>query len=151
MDAVGVGHLHLRVEADGEREAVALDAQQAVLGPQHPNTATSLNNLGMLLQDLNDLDGARPYLERALVICEQVLGPQQQVGHSYFMVPDLDAARAELIGRGVEASEMFHFEPTGRTPGPDPDRENYNSFLSFSDPDGNGWLVQEVDRTKATA
>ena len=68
----------------------------------------------------------------------------------HLVVPDLDAARAELIDRGIEASEMFHFEPTGQQPGPDPNRENYNSFITFSDPDGNGWLVQEVNRAKAS-
>jgi hypothetical protein len=60
------------------------------------------------------------------------------------VVEDIDAARAELTGRGVEASEVFHFGPEGQTPGPDPQHASYNSFLSFSDPDGNGWLVQEV-------
>jgi hypothetical protein len=43
---------------------------------------------------------------------------------------------------------MFHFSPEGQQPGPDPERRDYNSFLSFSDPDGNGWLVQEVRRGK---
>ena len=64
----------------------------------------------------------------------------------HLVVPDIDAARTELIARGVEASEIFHFGATGQTPGPDPQRSNYNSFLSFNDPDGNGWLVQEVNR-----
>jgi len=62
----------------------------------------------------------------------------------HLVVSDIEAARAELVGRGVEASEVFHFESGRQTPGPDPSRASYNSFLSFSDPDGNGWLVQEV-------
>jgi catechol 2,3-dioxygenase-like lactoylglutathione lyase family enzyme len=62
----------------------------------------------------------------------------------HLVVTDIDAARAELTGRGVDASEVFHFGPQGQTPGPDPQRASYNSFLSFSDPDGNGFLVQEV-------
>ena len=62
----------------------------------------------------------------------------------HLVVDDIDAARAELTGRGVEASEVYHFGPSGQTPGHDPQRGSYNSFLSFSDPDGNGWLVQEV-------
>ncbi|MEA3184226.1 MAG: hypothetical protein QOJ74_703, partial [Ilumatobacteraceae bacterium] len=62
----------------------------------------------------------------------------------HLVVTDLDAARAELVGRGVDASEMFHFGATGQAAGPDPDRRDYNSFVSFSDPDGNMWLVQEV-------
>jgi catechol 2,3-dioxygenase-like lactoylglutathione lyase family enzyme len=64
----------------------------------------------------------------------------------HLVVPDLDAARAELVARGADVSEMFHFGPGGQEPGPDPERRDYNSFLSFSDPDGNGWLVQEVRR-----
>ena len=66
----------------------------------------------------------------------------------HLVVPDLDAARAELVTRGADVSEMFHFGPGGQEPGPDPERRDYNSFLSFSDPDGNGWLVQEVRRGK---
>ena len=62
----------------------------------------------------------------------------------HLVVSDIDEARAELTGRGVEASEIFHFEAAGQTPGPDPQRASYNSFLSFTDPEGNGWLVQEV-------
>ncbi len=62
----------------------------------------------------------------------------------HLLVSDIDAARAELVERGVDASDLFHFGPSGQTPGPDPERRDYNSFLSFSDPDGNGWMVQEV-------
>jgi predicted enzyme related to lactoylglutathione lyase len=65
----------------------------------------------------------------------------------HLVVSDIDAARTELLGRGADASEIFHFEEGGQTAGPDPERRDYNSFLSFSDPDGNGWLVQEVRRT----
>jgi hypothetical protein len=49
----------------------------------------------------------------------------------------------------VEASEVYHFGAQGQTPGPDPQRARYNSFVSFSDPDGNGWLVQEVKAGEA--
>jgi catechol 2,3-dioxygenase-like lactoylglutathione lyase family enzyme len=65
----------------------------------------------------------------------------------HLVVADLDAARAELVDRGVEVSEAFHFGAGGQEPGPDPQRQSYNSFLSFHDPDGNTWLVQEVKRT----
>jgi catechol 2,3-dioxygenase-like lactoylglutathione lyase family enzyme len=64
----------------------------------------------------------------------------------HLVVSDIEAARAELIERGVEASELFHFGASGQEPGPDPNRSSYNSFLTFNDPDGNGWLVQEVHR-----
>jgi predicted enzyme related to lactoylglutathione lyase len=62
----------------------------------------------------------------------------------HLVVSDIDDARAELVERGVDVSEVFHFESGGQTPGPDPQRSDYGSFCSFSDPDGTGWLVQEV-------
>ncbi len=68
------------------------------------------------------------------------------------VVDDLDAARADLVGRGIEVSEIwhdvggvFHHGGTdGRVPGPDPQSRSYSSFASFSDPDGNGWFIQEI-------
>jgi catechol 2,3-dioxygenase-like lactoylglutathione lyase family enzyme len=67
------------------------------------------------------------------------------------VVDDLEAARAELVGAGVEVSEIFHFDTGlhvtgtyGRAAGPDPQGRSYFSFASFNDPDGNGWLVQEI-------
>jgi catechol 2,3-dioxygenase-like lactoylglutathione lyase family enzyme len=65
------------------------------------------------------------------------------------VVPDIEAARAELAGRGVQVSETFHFEEGNQRPGPDPARADYNSFLSFSDPDGTGWMVQEARRAES--
>jgi catechol 2,3-dioxygenase-like lactoylglutathione lyase family enzyme len=69
----------------------------------------------------------------------------------YLIVSDVDAARAELAARGVEVSEVFHagtpgaqFGRDGRVSGPAPDHATYSSFATFSDPDGNGWLLQEV-------
>jgi catechol 2,3-dioxygenase-like lactoylglutathione lyase family enzyme len=59
------------------------------------------------------------------------------------VVYDIDAAREDLVGRGVEVSEVFHLEG-GRVPGPDPERRSYQTYASFSDPDGNGWLLQEI-------
>jgi catechol 2,3-dioxygenase-like lactoylglutathione lyase family enzyme len=66
----------------------------------------------------------------------------------HLVVPDLDAARAELVERGAAVSESFHFGAEGKAPGPDPERRDYASFLSFRDPDGNAWLVQEVRRAE---
>jgi hypothetical protein len=60
------------------------------------------------------------------------------------VVDDIDAAREELIGRGVEVSDLFHRGEDSFLPGPDPERRSYFSYASFSDPDGNGWLLQEV-------
>ena len=58
-------------------------------------------------------------------------------------VPDIVAAREELLARGVDPSEPFWFSGGGQQPGLDPERRNYASFFSFKDPDGNTWLVQE--------
>ena len=62
----------------------------------------------------------------------------------HLVVDDIEAARAELLGRGLEVSDFFHFGPEGQTDGLDPQRRDYGTYLSFADPDGNGWLVQEV-------
>jgi catechol 2,3-dioxygenase-like lactoylglutathione lyase family enzyme len=64
----------------------------------------------------------------------------------YLVVSDLGAARAELIGRGVEVSEAFHFAGFGGppVPGPAPNGGSYATFATFSDPDGNSWLIQEI-------
>ena len=61
----------------------------------------------------------------------------------HLVVADLEAARAELGGRGVAVSEPFHFTEQGQTPGLHPERADYGSFATFADPDGTGWLLQE--------
>jgi hypothetical protein len=68
------------------------------------------------------------------------------------VVSDIEVARADLVGRGVDVSEIFHdrggiFHHAGtkdRVAGVDPQRGSYGSFASFSDPDGNGWMLQEI-------
>src|SRR4051794_26606716 len=69
----------------------------------------------------------------------------------YLVGGDVGAARADLIARGAEVSEVFHegslgdrFHPGARVSGPAPDRSTYGSFAAFSDPDGNTWLLQEI-------
>jgi catechol 2,3-dioxygenase-like lactoylglutathione lyase family enzyme len=62
----------------------------------------------------------------------------------HLVVTDIEAARAELAERGLELSEPFHFGAEGQAPGLHPERADYGTYLSFSDPDGNGWLIQEV-------
>ena len=66
--------------------------------------------------------------------------------HGLFLaVSDIEAARSDLLRRGVEVGEVFHRVP-GEEPGlgPHPSRRTYSSYADFSDPDGNGWLLQEV-------
>jgi catechol 2,3-dioxygenase-like lactoylglutathione lyase family enzyme len=72
----------------------------------------------------------------------------------YLIVSDIEAARDELVARGAKVSEVFHagtpgaqFQPdgtSGRVSGPAPDRASYRSYATFGDPDGNGWVLQEV-------
>jgi len=59
------------------------------------------------------------------------------------VVTDIEEARANLLGRGIDVSDFFHFGPGGQEPGLDPERQDYGSFVSFTDPDENSWLVQE--------
>jgi catechol 2,3-dioxygenase-like lactoylglutathione lyase family enzyme len=68
------------------------------------------------------------------------------------IVSDIAAAHRDLVARGINASEVFHgspFSPAGRISGPDPERQSYSSYVSFEDPDGNAWIVQEVTRRAA--
>lgn len=69
----------------------------------------------------------------------------------HLCVSDIEAARAQLISRGVDVSEPYHFNAGGQQPGLSPDRASYETFLTFHDPDGNTWLVQEVHRETAKA
>lgn len=61
----------------------------------------------------------------------------------HLVVTDIVDARDELVGRGVEVSEIRHMSATGWQPGPHPERADYGSFADFSDPDGNTWVLQE--------
>jgi catechol 2,3-dioxygenase-like lactoylglutathione lyase family enzyme len=74
----------------------------------------------------------------------------------YLIVPDIEAARKEVLGRGIQISQVFHAGGVSagtdepylfgrlRVSGPDPEHRSYRSFASFHDPDGNGWLFQEI-------
>jgi catechol 2,3-dioxygenase-like lactoylglutathione lyase family enzyme len=66
---------------------------------------------------------------------------------THLVVTDIEAARAELVARGVDVSEIRHMGPNGWEPGPDPERRDYGSFADFSDPDGNTWVLQEAKRS----
>jgi catechol 2,3-dioxygenase-like lactoylglutathione lyase family enzyme len=61
----------------------------------------------------------------------------------HLMVTDIEAARAELVGRGVPVSDVRHLGATGWQPGAHPDHGDYESFADFADPDGNTWVLQE--------
>ncbi len=69
----------------------------------------------------------------------------------HLVVTDIDVARAELLGRGADPDEIFHFIEGTQAPGPDPKRADYGSFMNFTDPDGNTWVVQERGWTGSPA
>ena len=63
---------------------------------------------------------------------------------TYLIVSNIEAARDKLINAGIEVSDFFHLGPNGPVSGLDPERRSYFSLASFSDPDGNSWLLQEI-------
>jgi catechol 2,3-dioxygenase-like lactoylglutathione lyase family enzyme len=66
------------------------------------------------------------------------------VQRTYLIVSDIEAARDAIIAAGVEVGKIFHFGPDGPVGGPDPEHGSYRSLATFSDPDGNTWLLQEI-------
>ena len=84
--------------------------------------------------------------------CSIHLNPKGTPGSArgmFLVASDIEAARDDLIRRGAQVSEIFHFAEGpgpfgGQVSGPAPDHQSYNSYVTFSDPDGNLWLVQEV-------
>jgi catechol 2,3-dioxygenase-like lactoylglutathione lyase family enzyme len=96
-----------------------------------------------------DADFARADGSRAVQLTPPGSPASIQLGTApllYLVVSDIEAARAELIAGGVDVSEVFHRGPQGRLSGPDPERPSYGSLATFSDPDGNAWLMQQVTR-----
>lgn len=70
---------------------------------------------------------------------------------THLIVSDIEATRAELGERGVDVSEITHFEAGQRKPGADPERRDYGSYADFRDPDGNTWVLQEVGHSTSGA
>ena len=73
-----------------------------------------------------------------------IKGEPGSVERLELVVSDIEAAREDLISRGVEVSDFFHRGESGFEPGLDPERTSYNSYATFNDPDGNGFIMQEV-------
>ena len=79
--------------------------------------------------------------------------PPGSIAGMFLAVTDIEAARAELVERGADVSEVFHdaggglavrADPATHAPGPDPERRSYASYATFADPDGNTWVLQEL-------
>ena len=91
--------------------------------------------------------GSRCSIQFGTSVTSAATGSAQNL---FLVVSDIQAARDELVEHGVEVSDVFHYagldhvHPDARLRGPAPGHRSYGSFVSFSDPDGNGWLVQEV-------
>ena len=104
----------------------------------------------VLSEDLRVLQFTPPGSQASIIFGDGVTAAVPgSAGSLLLAVDDLDAARADLIERGVDVSEVFHGVAftaggKGRVPGPDPERNTYGSYASFTDPDGNEWLLQEV-------
>ncbi len=94
-----------------------------------------------------------PHSEASIIFGKGITSPKPGAADSLLLaVDDIDAARKDLIARGVEVSEAFHYAggpfnnavENPRVSGRDPQGRSYYSFASFEDPDGNGWLLQEI-------
>jgi hypothetical protein len=92
-------------------------------------------------------DTAREASGRAAVAMRFEVAPGS-MQDMMLIVDDIVAARDELISRGADVSEIFHGRrnaaPEDRQLGPDPDRSSYGTYATFTDPDGNGWLLQQI-------
>jgi catechol 2,3-dioxygenase-like lactoylglutathione lyase family enzyme len=138
---------------------------------QTPEVGTVDMNLEVVTLPVSDVDRAKSFYQRLgwrldadIVRGEnfrvvQLTPPHSQCSISFgkgittaepgsaqrllLVVDDIDPAREELTRRGAEVSEVFHLEG-GPVPGPDPEGRSYQTYASFSDPDGNGWLLQEI-------
>jgi catechol 2,3-dioxygenase-like lactoylglutathione lyase family enzyme len=145
---------------------------------QVPKPATSDLKLEVVILPVSDVDRAKSFYEglgwrvdadfvngdwRALQMtppgspCSIIFGRgvttavPGSVQGSFLIVDDVEVARAELKEKGVDISEVFHFDGVlqvsstkGRAPGKHPEGKSYSSWASFSDPDGNSWMLQEI-------
>ena len=112
---------------------------------------TSVRQVDMHLEvdiiPVSDVDRAKEFYQRLGWRLDRHTYTQAGSYTATLTVSDIEAAHDELTGRGIDTSEIWHGPPfpvEARQPGTDPERTSYGSFCSFSDPDGNTWLVQEV-------
>ena len=99
------------------------------------------------LEGLRIVQFTPPGSEASITFGEGLTAAAPGSAEGGLVVSDIEAAHDEYLGRGIDASDVWHGPPfpvEARQPGRDPERASYGSFFSFSDPDGNLWLVQEV-------
>lgn len=137
------GHDHAGVESH-QPQRVDMKFEVAVLPVSDVDRAKRFYlGLGWRL----DADFVRNDGSRAVQLTPPGSPASVHLGQSpsfFLVVSDIEAARAELVRRGAAISDVFHRGKEGRVSGPDPERRSYSSWASFSDPDGNNWLLQEV-------
>jgi catechol 2,3-dioxygenase-like lactoylglutathione lyase family enzyme len=98
-------------------------------------------------EDYRVIQFTPPGSEASIVFGKGITSAQPgSIDRLVLAVYDIDAARGELLSYGVEVSEPFQFGPKGQTSGLHLERADYSSFASFTDPDGNGWLIQEIKK-----
>ena len=115
----------------------------AATGAAKPGTIDM--GLEVVTLPVSDVDRAKSFYQSLgwRVDADIVAGENFRVVQMLLVVDDIDAARADLISRGAEVSGLFHLAG-GQVPGPDPEGRSYQTYASFKDPDGNGWLLQEI-------
>ena len=133
-------------------EPVAMKLEVVVLGVSNVDRAKAFyEKLGWRLdgdfatgEDFRAVQLTPPHSPCSVAFGKGVTtGEPGSVRRLILAVDDIDAARADLVSRGAEVSELFHLAG-GRIPGRDPEGRSYQTYASFSDPDGNGWLLQEI-------
>lgn len=145
---------------EGEKAPIDMKLEVVLLGVSNVDRAKAFyENLGWRL-DIDIAGGEfrgvqmTPHKsETSIIFGKGIASAKSGSGHSLVLAVDnIDAARAELIARGVEVSEVFHYAggpfnnsvKNPRSVGRDPEGRSYFSFASFEDPDGNSWLLQEI-------
>jgi catechol 2,3-dioxygenase-like lactoylglutathione lyase family enzyme len=139
---------------------VDMKFEVVVIGVSDVNRARDFyKSLGWRLDvdlDRGDFRGVQvtpPNSRASIIFGKGIAAPQPGALSSLLLaVDDINAARNELVARGIEVGEVFHFAggplnelgENPRIPGRDPEGRSYFSFASFKDPDGNGWLLQEI-------
>ena len=109
-------------------------------------------DIDIVSENFRGIQFTPPRSEASIIFGKGVTSARPGSAELVLAVDDLDAARDDLIGRGVNVSEVFHYAggpfnnsvENSRIGGPDPERRSYYSFASFEDPDGNEWLLQEI-------
>jgi predicted enzyme related to lactoylglutathione lyase len=138
----------------GTQNAVGFDMKLEVIGipvSDVDRAKSFYQSLGWRLDADFDLGEVRvvqvtpPHSESSIAFGKGFIkGEPGSVEWLELVVSDIEAAREDLISRGVEVSEPFHRGESGFEPGLDPERTSYNSYATFTDPDGNGFILQEV-------